>query len=115
MFENIYGLKNVQYQDIGATIVKNIRDNTGKVTSTSIAPVFGDEELTTSDVLRKYSVSSLIQSTHLSGISANAAPKYAIYFEEFGTIMRECAYFNIRYDQAYPALSSIYIYYCTYN
>jgi len=106
MFENIYGLKNVQYQDIGATIVKNIRDNTGKVTSTSIAPVFGDEELTTSDVLRKYSVSSLIQSTHLSGISANAAPKYAIYFEEFGTIMRECAYFNIRYDQAYPAFIS---------
>jgi hypothetical protein len=27
-----------------------------------------------------------------------------MYFEEFGTIMRECAYFNIKYDRAYPAL-----------
>jgi hypothetical protein len=27
-----------------------------------------------------------------------------MYFEEFGTILRECAYFNIKYDQAYPAL-----------
>jgi hypothetical protein len=27
-----------------------------------------------------------------------------MYFEEFGTIMREAAYFNIRYDKAYPAL-----------
>jgi hypothetical protein len=27
-----------------------------------------------------------------------------MYFEEFGTIMRECAYFDIRYDRAYPAL-----------
>jgi hypothetical protein len=27
-----------------------------------------------------------------------------MYFEEFGSIMRECAYFDIRYDRAYPAL-----------
>jgi hypothetical protein len=27
-----------------------------------------------------------------------------MYFEEFGTIMRECSYFNIKYDRAYPAL-----------
>ena len=27
-----------------------------------------------------------------------------MYFEEFGTILRECAYFNIKYDRAYPAL-----------
>jgi hypothetical protein len=29
-----------------------------------------------------------------------------MYFEEFGTIMRECAYFNIKYDQAYPAIAA---------
>jgi hypothetical protein len=40
----------------------------------------------------------------LSGISSQHSPNFKIYFEEFGTIMRECAYFNIRYDQAYPAL-----------
>jgi hypothetical protein len=27
-----------------------------------------------------------------------------MYFEEFGTILRECAYFDIKYDRAYPAL-----------
>jgi hypothetical protein len=26
-----------------------------------------------------------------------------MFYDEFGTIMRECAYFNIKYDQAYPA------------
>lgn len=107
MFENIYALKNVQQQDVGATLVKNIRNQYGRLTSTSISPVFGDDELTSSESLRKYSISGLIQSTLLSGISAGAAPKYKIYFEEFGTIMRECAYFNIRYDQAYPALVAV--------
>jgi hypothetical protein len=27
-----------------------------------------------------------------------------MYFEEFGSIMRECAYFDIKYDRSYPAL-----------
>jgi hypothetical protein len=27
-----------------------------------------------------------------------------MYFDEFGSIMRECAYFDIKYDRAYPAL-----------
>jgi hypothetical protein len=27
-----------------------------------------------------------------------------LYFEEFGSIMRECSYFDIKYDRAYPAL-----------
>jgi len=104
MFENIYALKNVQQQDVGATLVKNLRNEFGRLTATSISQVFGDDELTSSESLRKYSISGLIQSTLLSGISSGAAPKYKIYFEEFGTIFRECAYFNIRYDQAYPAL-----------
>jgi hypothetical protein len=29
-----------------------------------------------------------------------------MYFDEFGTIMRECSYFNVKYDKAYPALFS---------
>jgi hypothetical protein len=48
-------------------------------------------------------MSGVIQSTYLSGISSQQPPKYNMYFEEFGTIMRECAYFNIKYDRAYPA------------
>jgi hypothetical protein len=27
-----------------------------------------------------------------------------MYFDEFGSIMRECEYFNVKYDKAYPAL-----------
>jgi hypothetical protein len=49
-------------------------------------------------------MSGIVQSTYLSGISAQEPPKYNMYFEEFGTIMRECAYFDIKYDRAYPAL-----------
>ena len=49
-------------------------------------------------------MSGIVQSTYLSGISAQEPPKYNMYFEEFGSIMRECAYFNIKYDRAYPAL-----------
>jgi len=29
-----------------------------------------------------------------------------MFFDEFGTIMRECAYLNVKYDQAYPALAA---------
>ena len=36
----------------------------------------------------------------------NTDTKYKAYFEEFGTIMRECAHLNIKYDQAYPSFYS---------
>jgi hypothetical protein len=49
-------------------------------------------------------MSGIIKSTYLSGISSQQPPKYNMYFEEFGSIMRECAYFDIKYDRAYPAL-----------
>jgi hypothetical protein len=91
MFENVYALKNLQSKETGAPITNDITN------------VFINKELTSSDALRKYAISGLVQSTYLSGISAENAPKYNMYYEEFGTIMRECAYFNIKYDQAYPA------------
>lgn len=70
-----------------------------------ISKVFGPEEID-SESLRQYAVSGLIRSTYLSGISTQTNPKFNLYFEEFGTIMREAHYFNVRYDQAYPALLS---------
>jgi hypothetical protein len=70
-----------------------------------ISKTFGVEEID-SESLRKYAVSGLIRSTYLSGIGTQTSPKFNLYFEEFGTIMREAYYFNIRYDQAYPALLS---------
>jgi hypothetical protein len=58
------------------------------------------------DAYRKYLVNPTVIDLFLSGISANGQNKHKVYYEEFGTIMRECAYFNIRYDKAYPALYS---------
>lgn len=92
MFENIYALKNLQSQESSVTVVNS-----------STTPLL-DKDIVSSEALRKYAMSGLVQSTYLSGLSPNSAPKYSIYFEEFGTIMRECAYFNIKYDKAYPAL-----------
>ena len=70
----------------------------------TLGQVFGDKDVDVTESFRKYAMSGVIQSTYLSGISSQQPPKYNIYFEEFGSIMRECAYFDIKYDRAYPAL-----------
>lgn len=92
MFENIYALTNNYSQ--------NTTFNLGLVSGSA----FGGQEINAANAFQKYALSGLVQSTYLSGISAAEPPKYKIYFDEFGTIMREAAYFNVRYDKAYPAL-----------
>ncbi len=93
MFENVYALSNNYTQNTTFSIGK-LEDG-----------AFGDvEEISVETALQKYAISGMIQSTYLSGISSLEPPKYNIYFEEFGTIMREAAYFDVRYDKAYPAL-----------
>ena len=92
MFENIYALTN------------NYSQNTVFALDTPIMSAINDSEIDVNESFRKYSMSGIVQSTYLSGISPNDPPKYNMYFEEFGTIMREASYFNIRYDKAYPAL-----------
>jgi hypothetical protein len=84
MFENIYAIKNVKQTD--ATLAQKI------------------DESFSAESLRKYSLPAAIQRTYLSSIGTETKPTVGFYFEEFGTILRECAYFNIKYDQAYPAL-----------
>ena len=84
MFDNIYALKNI------------------KETDTEISERIS--ESVSAESLRKYSVPAAIQRTYLSSIGTETKPTVDFYFEEFGTILRECAYFNIKYDQAYPAL-----------
>jgi hypothetical protein len=97
MFENVYAIGN------------NYASNTGYVVaatdSTDLA-VFGDKSITIQEALRKYAISGVIQSAYLTGISATEPPRYNIYYDEFGTILREAAYFDVRYDKAYPALSA---------
>ena len=92
MFENIYALAN------------NYSQNSTFTLNTGLSQVFGDDSVDVSESLRKYALSGIIQKTYLSGISSAEEPRYRIYFEEFGTILREAAYFNIKYDRAYPAL-----------
>lgn len=92
MFENIFAITN------------NYGQNASSSFDTPIAEVFSSQNLNSDAAFSKYSLSGMIQASYLSGISSGTIPKYDIYFEEFGTIMREAAYFDIRYDKAYPAL-----------
>jgi hypothetical protein len=92
MFENVYAL------------TENYGQNTTFTVGETIGQSFGDKTIDANESFRKYAMSGIVQSTYLSGISAQQPPKYNMYFEEFGSIMRECAYFDIKYDRAYPAL-----------
>jgi hypothetical protein len=92
MFENIYA--------IGA----NVSQNSKIPVAEPISKVFGDDEIDANEALRKYALSGVIQKTYLSGIGSEEPPSHILYFDEFGTIMREAAYLNIKYDRAFPAL-----------
>lgn len=94
MFENVYALCN------------NYSQNTSFSLGAPVNSVFGDTEIDANESFRKYAMSGLIQNTYLSGIGSSEPPKYDIYFEEFGSIMREAAVFNFKYDKAYPALTA---------
>ena len=92
MFENIYALS------------KNYSQDTSFIAGEILFKAFGNTTIDVNESFRKYAMSGAVQSTYLSGISSQQPPNYNMYFEEFGSIMRECAYFDIKYDRAYPAL-----------
>jgi hypothetical protein len=92
MFENIYALSNNYSQNSVASAISGV------------SQIFGDEEIDATESMRKYSLSGIVQKTFLSGVSSLEDPRYNIYYEEFGSILREMAYFNVLYDRAYPAL-----------
>lgn len=94
MFENVYALCN------------NYSQNTTFSLGAPVTSAFGDSDIDVNESFRKYALSGLIQNTYLSGIGTSEPPKYNIYFEEFGSIMREAATFNFKYDKAYPALTA---------
>ena len=93
MFENIYA--------IGA----NYGQNSKYILNTPTSAVFDEDgEINASESMRKYAMSGIIQSTYLTGISSYEPPQSNLYFEEFGTIMREASVFKIKYEKAYPAI-----------
>ncbi len=97
MFNNLYALTE-RYSENTAALA---------VSAQNIPSVFGIDEITLSDALKKYGVTGFIQKSYLNGISTEGGPQYQMYFEEFGTIMREAAFMNVKYDAAWPALSAI--------
>jgi hypothetical protein len=94
MFENIYGLSH------------NYANNAGLKLSPVVSSAFGKDVVNINESFSKYAISGIVQSTYMSNISSSEPPKYNIYYDEFGTIMREAAYFDIKYTEAYPALYS---------
>jgi hypothetical protein len=97
VFQNLYALGN------------NYSDNTMQKIDTPVNSVFGDTEINVSEALSKYALSGFVQSVYLSSLDPNTPPKQNIYFEEFGTIMREAAYFDIKYEKAYPSFRSLIV------
>lgn len=97
MFENVYALR------------KNYGDNVNASLGTPVSKVFdNDQSLSANNAFRKYALSGIVQSSFLSSIgTGNDKNQFDIYYDEFGTIMRECAYFNIRYEEAYPAFRAM--------
>lgn len=96
MFENVYALSGNYSENAAAAFQAPIAD-----AFTSSAPV------STSSALTKYAVSGAVQASFLNTVSPQSTPEYNMYYDEFGTIMREAAYFNIKYDKAYPALRAM--------
>lgn len=97
VFQNLYALGN------------NYSDNTMQKIDTPVNSVFGDTNINTSEALSKYALSGFVQSVYLSSLDPNTPPKEKIYFDEFGTIMREAAYFDIKYEKAYPSFRSLIV------
>ena len=94
MFENVYALSN------------NYSQNTAFSLDAPVNSVFGNDQIDANESFKKYAISGLVQNTYLSGLGSSEPPKYRMYFEEFGSIMREAASFNFKYDKAYPALTA---------
>lgn len=94
MFENIFAIGN------------NYNKNYNYAINTPISSTFSGDSISANNSFRKYAMSGAVQSSYLSGISPGDVPQYNMYFEEFGTIMREMSHFKVKYDKAYPALYS---------
>ena len=74
-----------------------------------IAPTSGLAEVTNNqsrfDSVRRSGIAGPMRSAIMSGFGSGVSD-YDIIYDEFGSILREAALMNVRYDQAYPALIS---------
>ena len=88
MFEHVYAVA-PDYAGNASGTVDNVYDESG-----------------TKEEFRRFTMTQAVRSSYLTGISTAEPPKFDMFYDEFGTIMREAAYFNVKYDKAFPALYS---------
>lgn len=98
MFEHVYAIAANPSINLGTNVISNSSQNT------IINPIFNDDSITFSESVRKYALSGFVAGQYLKGIGSSTPSEMKLYFDEFGTIMREAAYFNVRYDKSYPAM-----------
>lgn len=98
MFEHVFAMSATPSQSKETEVVAS------PVVSES--GIFGDGSISFNEAMRKYALSGIINEGYLKDVSASSPTSKSIYYEEFGTIMREAAYFNVRYDKSYPALTA---------
>lgn len=96
MFENVYALSANYSKNRGVSVVK------GK--NSLVSDTLGIKRAKLGSP-GTYGINDILQTTFFSNVGTNGSD-YSIYYEEFGTIMRECAYLNIKFDKAYPSLLS---------
>jgi hypothetical protein len=94
MFEHVYAMGVNPSQNLGTDVVAG-----GEVSG-----VFSQDSITLNESMRQYTLSGIVSEKYLSGVDSLTPPTNDLYYDEFGTIMREAAYFNVRYDKSYPAL-----------
>lgn len=92
MFNNVYAIKTLKKKPAASEVKAS-------------SEIFNGDK-TSNLSYSQYSVNSLVRTGFLSSLSPSEIPENSIYYEEFGTIMRECAYLNVKFDKAYPALRS---------
>ena len=94
MFENVYALGNTY------AFNPDKKFNLGS----DINPIFKPSSENTDTATAKYALSGIVKESFLGSVNPASGPSTTIYYDEFGTIMREAAYFNVKFDKAYPAL-----------
>jgi hypothetical protein len=90
MFENVYAIQTLKEKPTTPSVSTNIFDSSVSNISYS-----------------KYALGPIVKQGFLSKLSPSDVPSSNIFYEEFGTIMRECSYLNVKFDKAYPALNSV--------
>jgi hypothetical protein len=97
------GSSQVMFNDVYA--IKTMTKKPAAIEVSASSEIFNGNK-TSNLSYNKYSLSSLVATGFLSNLSPSEVPENNIYYEEFGTIMRECAYLDVKFDKVYPALRS---------